>query len=423
MYYDAPVEGKIENSRFVRLPRIEDTVRVATSTLPPETRASDIFVLIAGDNSLGNSLILQDDLIILRKYSSKERTLSDGDTIAVEIRETNRIVLAIYKKKKGDISLNLLSPSAEDISVRSDRDIKIIGEYILLIRPVIKPAQEVRSYDISKNFNQHLYRHQKKISKSKKNLRFVVTLLFLILTGYSLLFVFSSKFQWPIWMGFSQKTFWDWLELLIIPAVLTFGVLWINQNQKQNQEVKMEQDANEKMLQRYLDNMTDLLLRGKLRHSEKTSEERQIARTRTITVLRSVDKERKGIVIRFLYEANLISGLDDDVILSLIATDLEGANLFGAFLTEINLNGTNLYKANLQNTTLSKSFLRGCILSEANLTGADLFGADLSYATLENTDLTNADFCDANLTEAKLTKKQLDKAKINKNTILPAKML
>jgi hypothetical protein len=52
--------------------------------------------------------------------------------------------------------------------------------------------------------------------------------------------------------------------------------------------------------------MQALILEKGLRKSEKYAEIRDVARARTLTVLRSLDGNRKGQVTRFLHEADLI---------------------------------------------------------------------------------------------------------------------
>ena len=120
------------------------------------------------------------------------------------------------------------------------------------------------------------------------------------------------------WTGFRGKTLWDWLELFIIPSVLTFGLLWFDlaenerareaEEQRAKSQLKVEeQRAKESALQLYLDRMTELLLERKLGTSERNNEVRSVARARTLTVLSQLDGRRKGFLLRFLYESGLIS--------------------------------------------------------------------------------------------------------------------
>lgn len=95
----------------------------------------------------------------------------------------------------------------------------------------------------------------------------------------------------------SEKTLWDWLQLLVIPLMLAIGGFWLNQIQKSRDERATEQrdkteheiaadNQRETALQTYLDKMSELLLEKKLRDSVEEDEIRKVARARTLTVLR-----------------------------------------------------------------------------------------------------------------------------------------
>lgn len=88
-------------------------------------------------------------------------------------------------------------------------------------------------------------------------------------------------YLWADWTGFGDyidplggyhraKTFWDWLELLIIPAVLGLIALLFNAQERkrdrEREELRREGEREfetermrEGALQNYLDHMTDLL--------------------------------------------------------------------------------------------------------------------------------------------------------------------
>ena len=112
------------------------------------------------------------------------------------------------------------------------------------------------------------------------------------------------------------KTIWDLLQLLIVPAALAGAAFWFNAqqgkterqlSQKQSElEREIAQDQQrENALQTYLDRVAELLLKEKLRDSQER-EVRQVARTRTLTILRRLDAERKTELFKFLYEAQLV---------------------------------------------------------------------------------------------------------------------
>lgn len=88
------------------------------------------------------------------------------------------------------------------------------------------------------------------------------------------------------------KTFWDWLQLLIIPLVLLLvGALFsyqqnqasLQMSERQHQtDLQIAQDQQqETLLQGYLDHMSDLLLNGHLRDSKPGAVVRDVARVRT----------------------------------------------------------------------------------------------------------------------------------------------
>jgi uncharacterized protein YjbI with pentapeptide repeats len=234
------------------------------------------------------------------------------------------------------------------------------------------------------------------------------------------------------------RLFWDWLALLIIPVVLGAGAVWFNQQarkgeqqQRQNELNIAEENRREDILQRYLDTMQGLIFDKRLRKSKKDAEIRNVARARTLTVLRGLDGDRKGQVVRFLHEADLIGKLEAEkrqVIEAII--NLGDANLSGANLSHANLSGANLigadpkrttliaahlwrtdprdvnlyhdmYHANLSGANLRFANLRfanllGANLSHANLSGANLIGADLSFTNLSHADLSFADLRSTN---------------------------
>lgn len=252
----------------------------------------------------------------------------------------------------------------------------------------------------------------------------------------------------PAWTGFAPseedkdgKTLWDWLEILIIPVALATGALIINWTQK-----KTELDVAEKTrqlereiaadrqhqatLEAYYDRMTDLLLNHKLREfSETDSEERSIARARTLAVLRSLDGVRKAQLFQFLVESHLFDQPEPIVVLvgaDLSNTDLGGmdlphtnfsyvdltnADLSNTNLTDTNLNGAKLASTNLTGTNLTEAYLRSTNLKTANLYRTIFVGADLSEANLEF-----ATFSMVNLQEADLTNASMSYARFNSDT-------
>ena len=299
------------------------------------------------------------------------------------------------------------------------------------------------------------------------------------------------RFGWD-WTGFNEqigpqlhqyqpyqpaKTLWDVMQLFIIPAVLAVIAFLFNRatSRKEREEAQrhyeQEQEFAQKRaeteqeiaadnqreaaLQAYLDKMSELLLKEGLSKPETDEEVRNIARARTLTALRSLDPVRKGSLLRFLYETNLIHKDVGNGIIDLSEADLSGAvvsiinlirssqpgssrlsktwmsrddllvDLRRANLSRTNLKEAKLYGVKLQEADLSGAYLSKADLSEARLCGAwlretrlrktilqraDLSGADLRGAYLRLADLSEANLSGANLSEAILSEAILDKA-------------
>jgi Pentapeptide repeats (8 copies) len=259
------------------------------------------------------------------------------------------------------------------------------------------------------------------------------------------------------------KTFWDWLQLAGIPVVLAYGGYLLNQReQKRNEKreeaakkraaenLKAEQDRaaenlREEALQTYFDRISELLLEhnlGEPHHlfpvpgqnpDQNNNPARDIARARTLTVLRRLDNDgqRKAAIVTFLHEAELIK--EEIPIINLNKANLNGSKLSGANLSFANLEGADISKAelgfanlgraqlrraNLEGTDLTFADLRGAILYQADLSGASLYGADVKGA-----DIVGAILYQADLSRAEnLIEKQLDQAKLCKTTLPDGKV-
>src|SRR5215218_10333714 len=291
-----------------------------------------------------------------------------------------------------------------------------------------------------------------------------VTLGILIYIGYGLQ-----------WTGFGPtrasgggqppKTLWEWLGLLIVPAMLAAGAFWINQRQKQHEdriqqaqkereETAAIQRAQDEALRAYLDQMSNLIVDRKMRKKPDDPDLRRLAQARTLAILLGLDQDRKRRPLRLIYELSLImkeepilnlknAGLDtadlSEITLHdacLREVDLRLADLSGADLKGSDLGGADLRGANLSNANLSDTVLAGANLlpydktQPAKLNAPDLSnGADpsdidpsndhLKVTNLRGTDLSNADLSGAYLTGTEVSKEQLDRCKSLKGATMP----
>ncbi len=226
---------------------------------------------------------------------------------------------------------------------------------------------------------------------------------------------------------FPAKTAWDWLQLLVIPVALAVVGILVNRADKRRDQAIAEDRQQEVALETYFTTMTTLLLDKKLRESDEKDESgvRAVARAQTLTTLRKLSGERKGFVLRFLYESDLScnnKGKNTSIV-DLSGATLSGATLNKAFLVEAALGGTDLSKATLAEAFLTKAVLSGAFLTgadlskadlvEADLVEADLVGADLSGAFLTGADLSGADLSGADLSGANLSGADLSGADLS----------
>lgn len=199
-----------------------------------------------------------------------------------------------------------------------------------------------------------------------------------------------------------EKTLWSWLELLIVPAILAFSVIFFNEQARVRQRTSELDRFREETLQKYLDSMAELLIDNASELDKMPAHIRSVALLRTVTVLRRLDTTRMQEVINFLQDSHFLSN--------------EIALLKGARLTEIDLSELKLSLLNLQGADFTGSKMRGIDLSGSNLSEADFTLVDLTGSNLNDADLTDADLSGATLTGAYLSQAKLLNANIGNTT-------
>jgi len=220
---------------------------------------------------------------------------------------------------------------------------------------------------------------------------------------------------------YPSKTLWDWMQLLVVPVVLAGAALWFNAMAKRRDETIAEDRQQAAVLDAYLATMTTLLIDKGLKGSAMESAPRAVARAQTLTVVERLNGQRKGSVVRFLYESHLID--KDEPIVALRGADLRGADLRRAMLMGATLRGADLRRAMLIGAVLKEAALDGATLAEATLNTADLTGADLIGANLPGADLTTATLDGADLTGATLTAADLTGATLIGATLTRANLI
>lgn len=258
-------------------------------------------------------------------------------------------------------------------------------------------------------------------------------------------------------LKFMGKSAWDWLSLLGVPFTLAILGYWFQQMQKRRdakkereQRYQEEEQAKEEILQVYFDRLSGVLIDKNIIATSATVESatkakdairdindalnmqiklldavRDVIRARTLSILRRFknDGRRKGCVIQFLIESEIINRLK----LNLSGAELDGADLSQLDLHDAHLSGVSFRKADLRGSNLQGADLNKANLYKVDLRGANLFGSiiqdsDLGSADLRNTNFGGANLCDANLVGARLNGADLCNSKLGGATLSAAKL-
>jgi hypothetical protein len=166
--------------------------------------------------------------------------------------------------------------------------------------------------------------------------------------------------------------------LIVAGVVAAIGGIVGIENLRQQRDLT-EERAQEDALQAYFEQMGGLLTNQDLINTANPQADRQaaavrqLAKAQTLAALARLDGRRKGDLLRFLREADLITppprerrhpGEGEPIV------RLRGANLHG-----VDLRGAFLYRADLSKADLSEANLSGARLGGADLSGANLSGA------------------------------------------------
>jgi hypothetical protein len=97
-------------------------------------------------------------------------------------------------------------------------------------------------------------------------------------------------------------TLWDWIKLLIVPAVIAGGGVWFNAQQREREQQIANNRAQDEALQAYLDQMSDLLIpstdRPSLYDTRPPDSLRSVARARTLTAHLAINSATHGWNLR-----------------------------------------------------------------------------------------------------------------------------
>ncbi|TRU35934.1 MAG: pentapeptide repeat-containing protein [Microcystis aeruginosa Ma_MB_F_20061100_S20] len=264
-------------------------------------------------------------------------------------------------------------------------------------------------------------------------------LFLLIIANVAIVSNWIANFKWS---GFQKKSFWDWLQLLIIPLMLALGAFYLNSAADFRDNQIAQEQKQQEILTDYFSKMQDLIVETKKSKQtpgskESNSKERLLlefrptAQALTLSVLEQLDGKRKGKVITYLAESQLITITADN--------NVTADNNKPSPQPEIKLDGANLDDIKLGNngqrnslnenemTIIDKIKINNASMKRANLSGLQLLDSDLSGSNLENATLENVDFTgsimvgsrfitgqiiDVNFTDVRLGKSIFDNVKL-----------
>jgi uncharacterized protein YjbI with pentapeptide repeats len=211
-----------------------------------------------------------------------------------------------------------------------------------------------------------------------------------------------------------QKFLWDWMDLLIIPVILIVGGFLLNHSEevvrreiadKQrdtdftiaedriDEERKRTLDRQrEESLEDYIDKMTELLLQHKLKNGNNKTVA-NVARAKTLATVRVLDGFRKGLVLKFLFDAGLING--EKPIINLQYADFSGTQYTNAYLGNANLTNVDFNNAKLIRVDLNNAILTGVVLKDADLSNGKIRSSKLESTIFEDTNIEGISVSDS----------------------------
>ncbi|CCI23455.1 pentapeptide repeat-containing protein [Microcystis aeruginosa] len=256
-------------------------------------------------------------------------------------------------------------------------------------------------------------------------------LFLLIIANVAIVSNWIANFKWS---GFQKKSFWDWLQLLIVPLMLALGAFYLN---SASESSRVQEQIKQEILTDYFSKMQDLIVETKkvketsgYKESHPKDQEVRLlpefkptAQALTLSVLEQLDGKRKGKVITYLAESQLIT-VDNNK----PSTQPE-IKLYGINLDDIEL-GNKGQRNSLNEdemTIIDKIKIKNANMKRANLSGlqllySELNGSNLENATLENVNFTgstmigsrfiNGKITDVNFTDVRLGKTIFDNVKL-----------
>lgn len=257
------------------------------------------------------------------------------------------------------------------------------------------------------------------MTKIKVELIIIIIILLAFLIYYALFPYYS-----PDWTGFRYynnvnqlevKKLWDWLDLLIVPVSLILLGWLYKTYEKTKEEIKEIENKQNEILDSYFRIISEFISNSNLLDTNKNKESRVIARTRTIVALENLEGERKGQVLQFLYESNLI----DNEKINILGANFKCLQVSGIVLRKLTIKGVYFCNSNFENTFLDKSRFISCDFTNTNFNKSSMEDTSFEYSNLSkcklsNIDLTKVNFEGSNLNDADLSNSIINRSQLDK---------
>ncbi|WP_076415016.1 pentapeptide repeat-containing protein [Shewanella sp. UCD-KL12] len=250
-----------------------------------------------------------------------------------------------------------------------------------------------------------------------------------------------------------QKSLWEWMELLFIPAALLICGYFLNVSQATRQQeienkrieaqLKLENKRTETQLKleekRYISQakfernkfnierlhnfqylIIGLMANNGLGRANSSLATVEAATALTISTLTQLGGNEKGQLIIFLYSLNLIA--KESPIISLEGADLSNISFTTHFMDSVNLSGINLkgsllnsadfWRVNLSNSDLSHTYLVDSNFGKANVSLSNISHSNLNNARFTNANMAGVDLSNSSLVDNDMSYSNLSNAKI-----------
>ena len=182
---------------------------------------------------------------------------------------------------------------------------------------------------------------------------------------------------------------------------------------KQNFELAIDEQRNAH-LTAYMHEISNLLLANNFSLNKKMVG--YIIRPKTFAILRQLDVTRKGYLLRFLEESELLS-MSNTSFLDLNGADFDDIQI-GLPGDNIDMRHSSFSAASFKNASFAFTSLGYSDFSFCNLRGASFLFDNLDYIKFNNAKLQDADFGESNIYKADLSRANMTNTKISQKQVL-----